>query len=93
MTSVVGSLPAEMRRLFAEVIGGKDVALLSSLRTHPEPDLAERLAVEDILSAAFTTCLQEDDEPTSRGRDIDDLLGAFLRRWPIDLEDGDQSSG
>jgi hypothetical protein len=55
--------------------------------------LAERLAVEDILSAAFTTCLQEDDEPTRRGRDIDDLLGAFLRRWPIDLEDGDQSSG
>jgi hypothetical protein len=93
MTSVVESLPAEMRRLFAEVIGGKDVALLSSLLAHPEPDLAERLAVEDILSAAFTTCLQEDDEPTRRGRNIDDLLGAFLRRWPIDLEDGDQSSG
>jgi hypothetical protein len=93
MTSVVESLPAEMRSLFAEVIGGRDVALLSSLRTHPEPELTERLAVEDILSAEFTTCLQADDEPTRRGREIDNLLGAFLLRWPIDLEKGDPPSG
>ena len=93
MTSVVEALPAEMRSLFAEVIGSRDVALLSSLLTHPEPELAERLAVEDILSTEFTTCLQADDEPTRRGRDIDNLLGAFLLQWPIDLEQGDPPSG
>ena len=30
--------------------------------------------------------LQPDDEPTDRGRKIDDLLGAFLMRWPIEVE-------
>ena len=93
MTSVVESLPAEMRSLFAEVIGSRDVALLSSLLAHPEPELAERLAVEDILSTEFTTCLQADDEPTRRGQDIDNLLGAFLLQWPIDLEKGHPASG
>jgi hypothetical protein len=82
--SVIYSVPEPYRSLFVTIIGEKDADLLASLRTNDEPSRNERLAVEDILSTEFSNNLLPDDEPTSRGRDIDNALGAFLLRWPIE---------
>lgn len=83
VSDVIDSLPAEMRDLFVDVIGTQDSGLLSSFRAHAEPTQSERKAVEKILSDEFSRHLNPDYEPTERGRAIDNLLGAFLVRWPI----------
>jgi hypothetical protein len=82
----VDTLPAQFRSLFIEVIGEKDSDLLASLSSHDEPSQGERRAVEEILSTEFSRNLRTDYEPTERGRDIDNMLGAFLLRWPIESE-------
>lgn len=61
----------------------QDSGLLSSLRAHAEPTQSERIAVDKILSDEFSRHLRPDYEPTERGRDVDNLLGTFLLRWPI----------
>ena len=84
MSNVFDSLPARFQPLVAEIIGERDQALLAALRATEEPSQAERSAVEEILSNEFCRSLGADDEPTPRGRDVDDALGAFLLRWPIE---------
>lgn len=86
MTNVVESLPERMRELFAEVIGAHNLALLARLMSHDEPTPHERLAVEDILATEFSNALQGDWEPTDRGRRVDEMLGAFLLKWPISTD-------
>jgi len=86
MTNVVESLPERMRELFSDVIGAHDPGLLSRLVSHDEPTPNERLAVEDILATEFSNALQGDCEPTDRGRRVDEILGAFLLKWPISAE-------
>lgn len=83
MSNVIESLPEELRALFSEIIGTADAELLSALEDAEEPTQAQRAAVEDILSREFANSLRADYEPTARGKVVDDLLGAFLLRWPI----------
>ncbi|MGD0881688.1 MAG: hypothetical protein ABSB09_08995 [Acidimicrobiales bacterium] len=83
VTNVVDSLPSQLRPLFVEIVGAADPELLGSLRSHAEPTPDEIKAVQDVLSYEFTRCLQPDDEPTERGRQVDDLIGAFVLRWLI----------
>lgn len=84
MSTAVESLPAAYRSVFTEVIGDKDADLLASLLSHETPSREERVAVMNIMSTEFAHHLRPDDEPTDRGRDIDNALGAFLLRWPIE---------
>ena len=84
VSNVLESLPAKFQALVAEILGERDGSLLAALRARDEPSQAERGAVEEILSDEFCRNLGPDDEPTPRGRDIDNALGAFLLRWPID---------
>lgn len=86
MTSVIESLPERMRGLFAEVIAAHDPDLLESLMSHEVPSINERRAVENILANEFSSELREDWEPTDRGKQVDDMLGTFLLRWPIQDE-------
>jgi len=86
MSSVVDSLPYRLKSIFITVVGGQDDQLLESLRTQKEPTLQQRIAVERILSNEFSRNLGPDYEPTPRGRDIDNVLGAFLLRWPIEVD-------
>lgn len=86
MSSVIDSLPHELEAVFVEVVGAQNEDLLRSLRSRQEPTRQERLDVERILSYEFTRNLGPDHEPTPRGRDIDNALGAFLLRWPIEAE-------
>lgn len=83
MVNVVDSLPPPLQSLFVEVVGAADPELLGSLRSQTEPTPDEIKAVQDLLSYEFTRCLQPDDEPTERGRLIDDLIGIFVLRWLI----------
>jgi hypothetical protein len=83
MRNVVESLPVRMRSLFAAVIGAQDPSLLESLMNHEKPSEDQRLMVQRILAEEFARHLGQDDEPTDRGRDIDDLIGAFVMRWPV----------
>ncbi len=86
MSSVIDSLPAELEAVFVEVVGAQNETLLQSLYNRQEPSRQERVEVTHILSDEFTRNLGPDDEPTARGRDIDNVLGAFLLRWPIEPE-------
>ena len=82
VTNVVDSLPLQLQPLFVEVVGAADPELLRSLRSHAEPTPDEIKAVQDVLLNEFCCNLQPDDEPTERGCQIDDLIGAFVMRWP-----------
>lgn len=86
VSTVVESLPPEMRALFVEVVGVANPALLSELTTGDNASPTQRVAVHEILSSEFARCLQPDDEPTERGRRIDNLLRAFLLEWPVQGE-------
>jgi len=86
VSNVLDSLPAEFQSLVADILRVRNEPLLAALRAHEEPSQQERNAVEEILSDEFSRNLGPDDEPTQRGRDIDNALGAFLLRWPIDAE-------
>lgn len=86
MTNVIDSLPSRMRSLFAEVIGARNPDLLAALVNHEEPTSAERVEVEDILANEFDRNLRGNEEPTDRGIQVDELLGAFLMRWPIQAD-------
>jgi hypothetical protein len=86
VSNVLDSLPAEFRSLVTDVLRARNETLLAALRAHEEPSQQERDAVEEILSDEFSRNLGPDDEPTQRGRDIDNALGAFLLRWPIDAD-------
>jgi hypothetical protein len=86
VNSSLNALPDPYRSLFIEIIGDKDAGLLSSLGAHGEPSQEERRAVEEILSTEFSYNLGPDHQPTQRGREIDNMLGAFLLRWPIEKE-------
>jgi hypothetical protein len=87
MTSVIESLPARMRGLFADVVGAHDPDLLAGLMSHEVPSRDERLAVESIFANEFSNALREDSEPTVRGKQVDEMLGVFLQRWPIRDDD------
>ena len=84
--TVIESLPADMRSLFEEMVGERDPLLLADLKVASEATPDQRIAVEQILSAEFSRELRPDYEPTERGRAIDNLLGQFLLRWPIEAE-------
>ncbi|MEV4734684.1 tetratricopeptide repeat protein [Saccharopolyspora sp. NPDC049426] len=84
VSDVIGSLTPELQEVFVAVLDEHDNDLLNSLRASSEPSQDEREAVEDILSDAFSEHIDHDGEPTERGRLIDDALGKFLLRWPID---------
>lgn len=86
MTNVVEALPPEVQSVFVNVLGARDAALLSSLRTQAEPSREERHTVEELLSDEMSKHLCPDYEPTDRGRAIDDTIGAFLTRWPLEPE-------
>ncbi len=86
MINVVQTLPFGMQAIFVEIVGVIDHELLVALQTTEEPTRAQRVAVENILCAEFCRNLQPDSEPTERGKLIDDTLGAFLLRWPIEGE-------
>jgi len=81
--NVIDSLPPEYRDIVTEVVGGIDDALLSALLTQATPTTTQRVQVEEILSSEFCRNLRPDYEPTERGAVIDNALGAFLLRWPI----------
>ena len=86
MTNVVESLPSRMRTLFTEVIGARNPGLLAALMNREDPTSDERAEVENILADEFNSCLRQDWEPTDRGIQIDELLGAFLLRWPVQAD-------
>lgn len=85
-STVVDSLPAEYRQIFVDVIRVRDANLLAALLNQGTPSIEEREAVEDVLSTEFSNHLSSDGEPTERGVAIDNALGAFLLRWPIQYE-------
>jgi hypothetical protein len=80
MTSVVESLPAHMRALFAEVIGAHGPVLLEVLKRHEVPSNDEGHAVETILSNEFSGEICQDFEPQrprkARGRYARDFFVA-----------------
>lgn len=84
MREGLAGIPPDLMPLFEEVIGGVDPGLLQSMLASGSPSLAERELVHDILSDEFSTCLQDDWEPTERGKRMDDLLGKFLLQFPIE---------
>jgi hypothetical protein len=86
MENVIDSIPTANRELFIEVLASSNPDLLNSLMGHAEPSSEEVRMVQDILSLEFTACLEANDEPTDRGKRIDDLIGAFVLKWLINTD-------
>lgn len=88
MINVIDSISDEYRPIIVEILGERAPDLLSSLRSRKKPTLEEQELVTDILADAFTEHFGPGHAPTERGVLIDNALGAFLTRWPVeDLED------
>jgi len=86
MTSVLESLPVEMRSLFESIVGLRAPELFAAISNCSSPTQVERVAVLDILSREFTCNLGPAYEPNQYGKDVDELLGQFLLQWPIRYE-------
>lgn len=86
MRSVLDSLPEMFRTVYVRELGAKDPDLLERLLSADVPSRKDREAVEDILSRSFMHHLNQDHSPTSTGVEIDNALGAFLLKWPIERE-------
>ena len=80
--NVPESLPQGMRSLVEEILRS-DQRLLAELQDHRTPTPTQRKLVLRLLLLEFSNCLDENYEPSQRGRDIDELLGRFLQLWPI----------
>lgn len=85
-SSVLDQLPPEMARLLVAILNHRSPELLRCLREEVAPVSSERVMVESLLVDEFTKCLDADSEPTEEGKRIDQLLGSFLRLWPIEPE-------
>lgn len=86
MSTVLDSLPEKFDAVYVNEIGTKDTDLLARLLSNDAPSTSDREAVEEVLSASFAHHLNKDYSPTETGAIIDDALGAFLLRWPIESE-------
>ena len=84
MNEQLAGIPKQLMPLFHEVLGQHDPELLGSVLATGNPSLDERERVEDILSDEFSRNLRPDYEPTERGKQVDELLGKFLRQFPIE---------
>jgi hypothetical protein len=84
VSGAVALMPSSTRDLFQAILAERDPGLLELLRSTSTPSREQRVAVEDLLSGEFARELQSDYEPTGRGRAIDEVLGQFLMRWPIE---------
>ncbi len=87
LTSAIETIPEEYRAIVVAVLGARDAKLLKALQTREVPTRIDRVKVADALSSEFSNHLGPDYEPTEYGRSVDDALGAFLMRWPIERED------
>lgn len=85
--STLDGLPPEMATLLGAILSRRSPDLLRSLSNSRTPSPSDRVAVEAILVNEFTGHLDNDSEPTNEGKLIDDLLGSFLRLWPIEPGD------
>lgn len=86
MSSAIDFMSEGRRALFEGIVGSHDPDLLAALKTRNDVPRDLRVRVEEVLTAEFTRELNADYEPTERGRKIDNLLGDFLLRWPIEQE-------
>ena len=84
MSGVIETLPPYLREIFIETVGAINQELLLALQATDEPTWEQREAVMDILLDAFLDNLEPNDEPTEKGKLIDDALGAFNMRWLVD---------
>ncbi|MFZ0666238.1 MAG: hypothetical protein WAM97_10810 [Acidimicrobiales bacterium] len=84
MSGVIDALPLDMREIFIETVGAIDQELLLASQATDDPTREQRKAVLDLLYTEFCRHLKPDDEPTERGKLIDNTLGAFLLRWTIE---------
>ena len=84
MNTVIDALPDEFRTVITNLLAERDPGLLHALQTQEKPTTDQQESVIDALADAFTEHLGPDGEPTAQGVLIDNALGAFLTRWPVE---------
>jgi hypothetical protein len=84
VSTVIDSLPEQYREVFTSLLADRDPELLSALQTQEKPTLDQQDAVIEVLADAFSEHLGPGQEPTAQGVLIDNVLGAFLTRWPAE---------
>ena len=84
MSNVVESIPEEFRAVFVDVLGKRNAALLSALRTQDKPTAEQREAVDDIFSDEVVRELGPGHVPTERGQLVTRTIEEFWYQWPND---------
>lgn len=86
MNNVIDSVPQEHRETFVQVLQQHNSVLLNALRAQEAPTIDQADDVTDVFARAFIVNVGPDeDHPTERAVQIDDALGAFLKRWPVEV--------
>jgi hypothetical protein len=85
VSGALGELPHEVASLIDAVLQRRQPALAARLRAETDVALDDRAAVEDLLADEFSDEVFEPDyEPTAYGKQVDDAIGKFLVRFPIE---------
>jgi hypothetical protein len=83
--SALGKLDDESALVIREVLTRSDPDLLATLEASDEPAREVRERVLDVVADEFSENVHGADwEPTPWGKRVDDALGWFLHRFPID---------
>lgn len=82
--NIIDELPEPHRGTFTSVLEKHDPELLRTLRSSSMPTIDAWQAVEEIFIDALSEHYGPGHEPDEIGKGIDNALGVFMTRWPID---------
>jgi hypothetical protein len=88
--SAVEQLPDDVADTVRLVLGRRAPDLLRALEATDDPATNLRQQVKIVLAKEFVSKdgLQSDHEPTAYGRRVDDAIGAFVMRFPVERPHG-----
>jgi hypothetical protein len=81
--SVVEQIPERWRELFVSALAKRVPSVLEAFRTRSSPTPDDAQSAKRALMSEFTEHLDEDSEPTSTGRELDDLVGYFINNFTM----------
>jgi hypothetical protein len=84
--SALDQLREDVIATIRDVLGRRAPESLRALEETDDPPMALRQEVEDVLAREFSSKdgLGPDWEPTPYGKRVDDAIGAFVLRFPIE---------
>ena len=84
LTGAYAALKSEHATLISEILSRRDPALHASLTRDSDVSEQQVGEVEQALYREFVQQLREDWEPSEYGKQVDDAIGSFVKRFLIE---------